>query len=86
MGEYNPVAETKAFRVELDEILQKMKNAPRKSRSRSIAYTHLEDAIMRLGMDLKEMKEEGLTDDPNPYPESYNPSNNIVHPTSGVQL
>lgn len=77
----NPVAETKQFRKDLDEVLQRMKDAQRKSRSRSLAITHLEDSILRLGMDLKEMREEGLSDE-NPYPESYNPSNNIIEPTA----
>lgn len=81
------VVESKKWRQDLDTILQSLKTSDRKSRNRSLAITHLEDVIMRLGMDLKDMKEEGLTDEPNPYPNSYNPENGIVEPTAdGLKL
>lgn len=57
------IAETKQFRKDLDEVLQRIKASTRTSRNRSLSITHLEDSIMRLGMDLKELG------DPNPYPE-----------------
>lgn len=70
------VIENKTWRQELDATLQKVKEAPRKSRNRSLAITHLEDAIMRLGMDLKDL---GTA---NPYPNSKDPSNTIIEPTA----
>lgn len=75
------VVENKSFRVELDNVLQRLKQSPRKSRNRSLCITHLEDSIMRLGMDMKEL------DTPNPYPNSYNPENTVVDPTAdGLKL
>lgn len=77
----NPIVETKQFRVSLDAILQKLKASERTSRERSIAITKVQEAIMWLGMDLKALNE------PNPYPNSYNPSNTIIEPTAdGLQL
>lgn len=70
------IAETKTFRVELDKTLQLIKNAPRKSRERSLVITKLEETIMWLGMDLKALGTE------NPYPNSYKPENTIVDPTA----
>ena len=63
------VVETKQFRVELDAVLQRIKNSSRKSRERSLVITKLQEAIMWLGMDLKELGEA------NPYPNSYKPEN-----------
>lgn len=75
------IVENKTFRVELDGILQRMKASMRISRQRTLAIDHLEDTIMRLGMDLKELNT------PNPYPNSYDPSNLIVDPTAdGLKL
>ncbi len=70
------IVETKEFRVALDVVLSRLKDAPRKSRERSIAVTKLQEAIMWLGMDLKDMG------NANPYPNSYNPANTIVDPTA----
>lgn len=73
----------KQWRVELDEVLQRMKgnNLVRTSRERSLAITKLEECIMWLGMDLKAIGT------PNPYPNSYKPENNIVDPTAdGLKL
>ena len=92
------IIENKNFRVALDTVLQQLKEASsepepgesfencpwsrRPSRNRSLSITHLEDAIMRLGMDLKEIG--GTT---NPYPNSYKPENTIVDPTAdGLKL
>lgn len=75
------IAETKTFRVELDTVLQKIKDSPRKSRERSLVVTKLQEAIMWLGMDLKDL---GTA---NPYPNSYKPENPVVDPTAdGLKL
>ncbi len=75
------IVENKTFRKELDAILQRLKEAHRESRNRSLSITHLEDSIMRLGMDLKDL------DTPNPYPDSYKPENTIINPTAdGLKL
>lgn len=56
-------------------------------RHRSLSITHLEDSIMRLGMDMKEVNESNPGSAPNPYPQSYNPENARVEPTSeGLKL
>lgn len=75
LHEYH-VAETKRLRQELDVRLQILKDSNRKSRERSIAITKLQEAIMWLGMDLKE---QGT---PNPYPQSYNPNSQVIEPTA----
>lgn len=75
------IIETKQFRVELDALLQRMKSSPRKSRERALAVTKLQECIMWLGMDLKDLGRE------NPYPNSYNPANTVVDPTAdGLKL
>jgi hypothetical protein len=76
----------KTFRQELDAKLQGMKelqrrNVPLIGRSLALSITHLEDSIMRLGMCLKDLNT------PNPYPNSYNPTNTIIEPTAdGLKL
>lgn len=75
---------TKNIRVKLDGVLQELKGheSTRKSRERSLAVTKIQEAIMWLGMDLKEI---GGT--PNPYPNSYNTENVIVDKTAdGLKL
>ena len=53
----------------------------RSSRERSLAITKLQEAIMWLGMDLKDIGA------PNPYPQSYNPESPVVEPTAdGLKL
>lgn len=75
------IIESKQYRKDLDEVLQDIKDSDRCSRERSICVTKLQEAIMWLGMDLKALNE------PNPYPESYNPGNAIVEPTAdGLKL
>lgn len=75
------ISENKALRVALDKQLQFLKNSARRSRERSLTITKLQEAIMWLGMDLKEMGT------PNPYPNSYKPENTIVDPTAdGLKL
>ena len=74
------VKANKQLRVNLDAELQNLKEIP-KSRERSLAITKLQEAIMWLGMDLKRLNE------PNPYPNSYNPENNKIAPTAdGLKL
>ncbi len=69
------VVANKSLRKGLDAVLQNLKKCP-KSRERSLATTKLQEAIMWLGMDLKRLNE------PNPYPNSYNPENTIVEKTA----
>lgn len=69
------IVEDKMWRVALDQTLQLIKSST-KSRERSLSITKLQEAIMWLGMDLKELAA------PNPYPNSYNPSNTIVEKTA----
>ena len=77
----NPVAETKYLRQELDKSLQYLKSLSRKSRERSLVVTKIQEAIMWLGMDLKDLNE------PNPYPKSYDPSSPQIEPTAdGLKL
>ena len=73
-GKY--ILETKTYRKELDAILQRIKESDRTSRERSLAITKFQEAIMWLGMDLKDLGT------PNLYPNSYDPSNAIVEPTA----
>lgn len=70
------IIQNKDWRKRLDVILQEIKEAQRKSRHRSLSITHLEDSIMRLGMDLKDLAA------PDPYPNSKNPANTTVEPTA----
>lgn len=80
-NEFNPVAETKQLRKDLDEVLQQIKDSQRKSRERSITITKLQEAIMWLGMDLKDLGES------NPYPESKNPQSPVIEKTAdGLKL
>lgn len=74
------IKSNKSLRVDLDKNLQNLKLCPR-SRERSLAITKLQESIMWLGMDLKRLNE------PNPYPDSYNPENtNIADTADGLKL
>lgn len=75
-GEYCPIAETKQLRKDLDAQLQVLKTSPRGSRERSLSITKLQEAIMWLGMDLKDLGT------PAPYPQSYNPESKDIEPTA----
>lgn len=76
----NEIVADKQLRVDLDVQLQALKSLP-PSRERSLAITKLQEGIMWLGMDLKRLNE------PNPYPNSYNPSNTKIEPTAdGLKL
>jgi hypothetical protein len=80
------IVKVKEWRRDLDAILQKIKEGQvRKSayftRERALCVTKLQEAIMWLGMDLKNLGT------PNPYPNSKDPSNTIVEPTAdGLKL
>lgn len=70
----------KTLRVALDKQLQNLKTLP-KSRERELSIIKLQESIMWLGMDLKRLNS------PNPYPDSYNPNNIKIAPTSdGLKL
>ena len=84
------VYQTKQWRKDLDECLQRVKKGSDKgytgerapdhpvlsSRERSLAITKIEEAIMWLGMDLKA---QGTT---NPYPHSKDPTSLVIEPTA----
>lgn len=92
----NPaIAQTKQLRKELDQVLQNLRrdsdknftgerspdHVVRISRERSLALTKIQEAIMWLGMDLKDLGT------PSPYPQSYNPESTVVEPTAdGLKL
>lgn len=82
------VSETKQFRKDLDEVLQRLKGSKlRASRERSLAITKVQEAIMWLGMDLKSMNEAGVPGTENPYPKSYDPASPEIAPTAdGLKL
>lgn len=73
---YSPVAETKASRQSIKELHEALSTSPRKSRSRSLAITKLEEASMWLGKDLQELNE------PNPYPNSHDSKDLSIDPTA----
>ena len=74
------VIQDKTARVQIDDQIQKVKSLP-PSRERSICITKLQEAVMWLGMDLKRLNE------PNPYPNSKDPSNTKIEPTAdGLKL
>jgi hypothetical protein len=72
----NPVAETKAARLVIRGMVEDLSASQRKSRSRSLAVTKLEEASMWLGKDLQELNE------PNPYPNSHDPGNPAIDPSA----
>ena len=90
------VSQTKQWRKDLDAVLQAIKLGSdkgytgvkppnyfvRTSRERSLAITKVQEAIMWLGMDLKDQNE-----GTNPYPESYKPESAKIEPTAdGLKL
>jgi hypothetical protein len=78
----NHTQDTKQWRKDLDETLQKIKTSDRSSRERSLAVTKIQEAIMWLGMDLKDIGET-----PNPYPHSFDPASPVIDPTAdGLKL
>lgn len=76
----------KELRVGIDAQLQKLKDL-KPTRERSLAITKLQEAVMWLGMDLKRINELSEVKAPNPYPNSYDPSNTKIEPTAdGLKL
>lgn len=74
------VRNTKQIRKDIDEIIQKTKTL-NGCRETSIARTKLQEAVMWLGMNLKQLGEA------DPYPESRNPESQTIHPTAdGLKL
>lgn len=71
----NQIIMTKHCRRELDVILQSIKKLDN-SREKSLAITKIQEAIMWLGMNLKQLN------DTNPHPDSYNPDNTNIAPTA----
>ena len=65
----------KQCRKDIDEIIQKVRELD-SCRETSLAITKLQEAVMRLGMDLKRLNE------PNPYPESKDPTSMRIEPTA----
>lgn len=87
------ISESKRWRRDLDSILQEMKGynslvysdastmSLDEREARCAARSRLSESIMWCGMILKSLGT------PNPYPNSYNPSNTIVDPTAdGLKL
>lgn len=75
-AQLNPeVVVNKELRRDLDVQLQKLKGQ-KFSIERNLAVTKLQECILWLGMDLKRLNES------NPYPNSYNPTNDIIEPTA----
>ena len=74
------VIETKHLRKDIDPLLQRVKDLPQ-SLERDHVIMKLSEGVMWLGMNLKRLNE------PNPYPNSRNPSNTIIEPTAdGLKL
>ena len=74
------IREIKSARVQGDAFIQTVRALP-KARESALVITKAQEAVMWLGMMLKEMGT------PNPYPESYNPENAVVEPTAdGLKL
>lgn len=69
------VALDKQLRKDIDEIIQRLKDAVG-SRERILAITKLQEGVMWLGMDLKRLGTE------NPYPTSKDPGDPTIHPTA----
>lgn len=69
------IIETKQLRKDLDAIVQRVKVLP-SNRPTSITKTKLDEAIMWLGQNLKELGEA------NPYPNSRDTTNTTIEPTA----
>lgn len=82
------IVESKQWRADLDEILQNLKTKCT-SAERSTARRKLIEAIMWLGMDLKEINATRPQHEQTaaPYPSSYDPSTTRVEPPAdGLKL
>jgi hypothetical protein len=100
MTKEQAITTSKQFRKDADELLQRMKEHTKAMRAQSqageapigedfpeaiaqhiISTRDLESCIMRQGMALK------YIGNPNPYPNSKDPSNTVVNPTAdGLKL
>lgn len=69
------IREIKSARIQGEAFIQTVRALP-KTRESALVITKAQEAVMWLGMMLKEMGT------PNPYPESYNPENAVVEPTA----
>lgn len=69
------IKSTKQLRQNIDVVIRDVKQL-KQSRETSLCITKLQEAVMWLGMNLKELGA------PNPYPNSKNPDNTIVEPTA----
>ncbi len=87
----------KELRRDIDAIIQRLRAATgqgkpkddsyRGSRERSICITKLQEAVMWLGMDLKDINEQSPGACENPYPHSKDPSNTVIDKTAdGLRL
>lgn len=65
----------KQCRKDIDEIIQRVRELD-SCRETSLVITKLQEAVMWLGMDLKRLNE------PNPYPESKDPTSMRIEPTA----
>lgn len=65
----------KQLRKDIDETIQRVRGLE-SCRETSIVITKLQEAVMWLGMDLKRLNQ------PDPYPESKNPSSMRIEPTA----
>lgn len=78
------IKEIKQLRKDLDEIIPRVDNLKFISKSfypKEIVHMKVTEAIMWLGICLKAIGEA------DPYPESKNPKNTIIHPTAdGLKL
>lgn len=75
------IIKSKEFRVQLDKILQEIKESLSSSDEKQQIIIYCKNTIHWLGENLKRLGT------PHPYPNSYNPSNTIVDPTAdGLKL
>ena len=65
----------KHLRKQIDNVIQDVKQLE-SCRETSLVITKLQEAVMWLGMDLKRLNE------PNPYPESKDPTSMRIEPTA----
>jgi hypothetical protein len=80
------IISTKQRRVDLDAIIQALRELP-PSREVSIAITKTQEAVMWLGMNLKQINEQTPGASPNPYPNSRDVTNTKIEPTAdGLKL
>lgn len=78
------IVAVKQIRLDGDAVIQKLK-ALKPSRERALAITKFQEGVMWSGMDLKRIREENpdSVSEPNPYPNSKDPTNTIIEPTYG---